>query len=149
MKQLYKVLQYVVSKSMHALPVASEKYTKKSILFSPPAPVNCSLDDKKKHTDDSTTCSESPHLRKAENDCKRAQVYWPPTVAMQYQIFCAMVSPGPSKPVLTVSKIIHQVEIKQRWPSNADMKNYQGTSYVPSSARIWSISLLCISVMKV
>jgi hypothetical protein len=70
-------------------------------------------------------------------------------VAMQYQIFCAMVSPGPSKPVLTVSKIIHQVEIKQRWPSNADMKNYQGTSYVPSSARIWSISLLCISVMKV
>ena len=47
-----------------------------------------------------------------------------------------MVSPGPSKPVLTVSKIIHEVEVKQRWPSNADTKNYQGTSYVPSSARI-------------
>lgn len=49
-----------------------------------------------------STCSESPHLRKAENDCNRVQRYWPPTEATQYQIFWATVRPGPSNPVLTV-----------------------------------------------
>jgi hypothetical protein len=80
MKQLYKVPQHVVSKSTHALPVASEKYTKiKCFSIFTAISENCSLEEffykKKKNTNDSCTCSESPHLRKAENDCKRAQVY--------------------------------------------------------------------------
>jgi hypothetical protein len=46
MKQLYKVPQHVVSKSKHALPVASEKYTKdKYISIFTAISENCSSED--------------------------------------------------------------------------------------------------------
>lgn len=64
------------------------------------------------------TCSESPHLRKAENDWRRAHIYWPPTVAKQYHNFWAKVSPGPSKPVLTKVRDANNDNIQSRNCSN-------------------------------
>lgn len=104
MRQLYKFLLCVVSESMLLVPVTSEKNAENIVYFLQQS-CKCLLRGSKK-TGKKITCSESPHLRKAENDCNRAQMYWPPTVATQYQSFCATVSPGPSKPVLTVSKNI-------------------------------------------
>ena len=102
--QPYRILQCAATRAMLFVPTASEKwgsinFSENKLLFKEKIEL---LHELKYHgKTKGNTCSESPHLRKAEKDCRRVQMYWPPTVATQYQIFWATVNPGPSKPVLT------------------------------------------------
>ena len=130
MMQLCKILLCVVSKSMLGVPMASEEIQTtlvptSSHLHHISFPFNW-LEMQQKKPRKNSTCSESPHLRKAENDCKRAQIYWPPTVAMQYQSFWAIVSPGPSKPVLTVGNTQHT----SRWNRLSNTSNGKISRYL-------------------
>lgn len=118
MKQLYKFLLSFVSRSINVVPMVSGKKKKESnwsSLLSTMAYIGLQVGSVRlKRPTLRNTCSVSPHLRKAEKDCKRAQIYWPPTVATQYQIFWATVSPGPSRPVLTAWKVPQKNEML-RW----------------------------------
>lgn len=104
--QLYRILLYAAKRAMPVVPMSSGM---KKIQTSINIHKNIMQDRSQNQLQltmkmwqfRTNTCSESPHLRKAEKDCKRVQMYWPPTVAMQYHNFWAAVSPGPSKPVLT------------------------------------------------
>lgn len=129
MRQLYIFLLYAVLKSMLGVPLISENTGRYN-------PWDCGRGRERWRDQtmipelDKSTCSESPHLRKAENDCKRAQMYWPPTVATQYHSFWPTVSPGPSKPVLT--------EVHQRKKKTQSMEEIQSWRLISKmNINIW------------
>ena len=78
--QLYRILLYAAKKAMHVAPMSSGM---KKIQTSINIHKNIMQDRSQNQLQltmkmwqfRTNTCSESPHLRKAEKDCKRVQMY--------------------------------------------------------------------------